>query len=159
MKNRFYLLAMIAIAFTACSKEAKTLSGDYSYKKTGSIQIATDTTSITLHLNNEIGQLNIIDLNAEEGNKVMLVYNTMNGDIITTNATITGDTLKIDPYNRQLSIQTDSISGKFDIEVRGYGVRYDNLILFNEIYEGEIEENQNKATVYGDDIKTIAERN
>ena len=70
-RNLFF--SLILIGCCACSNDARLLSGDYSYKTSGSVVISTDTEEITYQLPDKIGQLNVVDLKATDKDSVLLV--------------------------------------------------------------------------------------
>lgn len=157
MKRNLFL-SLILIGWCACSNDARLLSGDYSYKTSGSVVIATDTEEVTYQLPDKIGQLNVVDLKATDKDSVLLVFNEMGGNLTTTYARISDDSIELLPYTTTLSITTGSGAGTYDITVSGTGMRYDDLIMLRETYDGTLSDD-NKTTLHSENITTVANRN
>ena len=157
MKRNLFL-SLILIGCCACSNDARLLSGDYSYKTSGSVVVATDTEEVTYQLPDKIGQLNVVDLKATDKDSVLLVFNEMGGNLTTTYARISGDSIELLPYTTTLSITTGSGAGTYDITVSGRGMRYDDLIMLRETYDGTLSDD-NETTLHSENITTVANRN
>lgn len=149
---------MILIGCCACSNDARLLSGDYSYKTSGSVVISTDTEEITYQLPDKIGQLNVVDLKATDKDSVLLVLNEMGGSLTTIYALISADSIELQPYTTTLTITTGKGTGTYDITVSGTGIRYDDLIMLHETYDGTLSDD-NETTLYSDNIIIVANRN
>ena len=157
MKRNFFL-SLILIGCCACSNDARLLSGDYSYKTSGSVVIATDTEEVTYQLPDKIGQLNVVDLKATDKDSVLLVLNEMGGSLTTIYARISADSIELQPYTTTLTITTGKGTGTYDITVSGTGIRYDDLIMLHETYDGTLSDD-NETTLYSDNIIIVANRN
>ena len=157
MKRNLFL-SLILIGCCACSNDARLLSGDYSYKTSGSVVIATDTEEVTYQLPDKIGQLNVVDLKATDKGSVLLVFNEMGGNLTTTYARISADSIELQPYTTTLTITTGKGTGTYDITVSGTGIRYDDLIMLHETYDGTLSDD-NETTLYSDNIIIVANRN
>ncbi|MDY4512912.1 MAG: hypothetical protein SPE10_05635 [Paludibacteraceae bacterium] len=157
MKRNLFL-SLILIGCCACSNDARLLSGDYSYKTSGSVVISTDTEEITYQLPDKIGQLNVVDLKATDKDSVLLVLNEMGGSLTTIYARISADSIELQPYTTTLTITTGKGTGTYDITVSGTGIRYDDLIMLHETYDGTLSDD-NKTTLYSDNIIIVANRN
>lgn len=155
-RNLFF--SLILIGCCACSNDARLLSGDYSYKTSGSVVISTDTEEIPYQLPDKIGQLNVVDLKATDKDSVLLVLNEMGGSLTTIYARISADSIELQPYTTTLTITTGKGTGTYDITVSGTGIRYDDLIMLHETYDGTLSDD-NETTLYSDNIITIANRN
>lgn len=155
-RNLFF--SLILIGCCACSNDARLLSGDYSYKTSGSVVISTDTEEITYQLPDKIGQLNVVDLKATNKDSVLLVLNEMGGSLTTIYARISADSIELQPYTTTLTITTGKGTGTYDITVSGTGIRYDDLIMLHETYDGTLSDD-NETTLYSDNIIIVANRN
>ncbi|MGM9782971.1 MAG: hypothetical protein ACI3ZV_05715 [Paludibacteraceae bacterium] len=155
-RNLFF--SLILIGCCACSNDARLLSGDYSYKTSGSVVISTDTEEITYQLPDKIGQLNVVDLKATDKDSVLLVLNEMGGSLTTIYARISADSIELQPYTTTLTITTGKGTGTYDITVSGTGIRYDDLIMLRETYDGTLSDD-NETTLYSDNIIIVANRN
>ncbi len=155
-RNLFF--SLILIGCCACSNDARLLSGDYSYKTSGSVVISTDTEEIPYQLPDKIGQLNVVDLKATDKDSVLLVLNEMGGSLTTIYARISADSIELQPYTTTLTITTGKGTGTYDITVSGTGIRYDDLIMLHETYDGTLSDD-NETTLYSDNIIIVANRN
>ena len=155
-RNLFF--SLILIGCCACSNDARLLSGDYSYKTSGSVVISTDTEEIAYQLPDKIGQLNVVDLKATDKDSVLLVLNEMGGSLTTIYARISADSIELQPYTTTLTITTGKGTGTYDITVSGTGIRYDDLIMLHETYDGTLSDD-NETTLYSDNIIIVANRN
>lgn len=155
-RNLFFIFILIGCC--ACSNDARLLSGDYSYKTSGSVVISTDTEEITYQLPDKIGQLNVVDLKATDKDSVLLVLNEMGGSLTTIYARISADSIELQPYTTTLTITTGKGTGTYNITVSGTGIRYDDLIMLHETYDGTLSDD-NETTLYSDKIITVANRN
>ncbi|MDD6781921.1 MAG: hypothetical protein PUD89_03190 [Bacteroidales bacterium] len=155
-RNLFF--SLILIGCCACSNDARLLSGDYLYKTSGSVVISTDTEEITYQLPDKIGQLNVVDLKATDKDSVLLVLNEMGGSLTTIYARISADSIELQPYTTTLTITTGKGTGTYDIIVSGTGIRYDDLIMLHETYDGTLSDD-NETTLYSDNIIIVANRN
>ncbi|MGM9745478.1 MAG: hypothetical protein ACI30H_00740 [Paludibacteraceae bacterium] len=156
--KRNFIFILTLIGCCACSNDARLLSGDYSYKTSGSVVISTDTEEITYQLPDKIGQLNVVDLKATDKDSVLLVLNEMGGSLTTIYARISADSIELQPYTKTLTITTGKGAGTYEITISGTGAYYDDLIILHETYDGTLSDD-NETTLYSDNIITVANRN
>ena len=116
--------------------------------------------SFTVSLPNEIGQLEISDLNNGK-DSVLVVMNTMSGEVVVTHAYCKDNEIVLRDFKKNTLIFTgDTLTLKNCLRVRGSGTMYeDNTLILNMIYEGEAETNERTFKVYGNDIHMAAIRN
>lgn len=159
-------------AFTSCKKSGANLfAGDYSFKTSGEVSITAKAetndnnlpipASLDVNLSNNIGQMNIC-ISDKQNDKVIVVINYINGDVITTTGTCDGRTIYIDEY--QHDILPVSISTMFTsysvIKASAVGQIYDeNLIIFDMAYEGIGTVGSITYKIKDKDIKIVAYRN
>lgn len=156
-RNLFFIFILIGCC--ACSNDARLLSGDYSYKTSGTLTISrSDTTEIPYDLN-RIGQLSVIDLKSSDNDSVLLVFNELTGGVTTVRAKVDGDSLQIVPYTKNISVVIGLQSADCEIEVNGRGVRYDDIIMLDETYNGEAKTDTITIKIHGNHISTVANRN
>ena len=142
--------------------------GDYSFKTSGSIVLdeivpegdTVESLSFTVNLLNEIGQLEISDLGNEK-DSLLVVMNTMGGEVIVTHAFCDGNEIFLNDFEKNTLLFTgDSLTLKNDLRVKASGQMYENnTLILNMIYEGEAETDDRSFTIYGDDIRMAATRN
>lgn len=160
MKKTTLLLGILALAFTSCQNDAKIFAGSYSYKTSGKVILTTGTTEVPYQLTNKIGQLKVIDFKSTNNDSVLLVMNEMGGGVTTIRAKVVKDSIFITPYTRSTFLLLgDSIQGDFTINVTGKGVMYNKFIIWNEVYEGRLDNDTIETMIHGDNILTVAERN
>ena len=147
MKRITPILFCALLALASCQKKnAPLFRGDYSFKTSGSVTLneinaEDEPASFTVNLPNEIGQLEIKDLDNGK-DSVLVVMNTMGGEVVV------------------LLLTGDSITLKNDLRVHASGQMYeDNTLILNMTYEGEAETNERSFKIYGDDIRMAAIRN
>ena len=166
MKRIIPILFCALMALAACQKKnAPLFRGDYSFKTSGSVTLNEINTedepaSFTVNLPNEIGQLEIKDLDNGK-DSVLVVMNTMGGEVVVTHALCQDNKIFLRDFKKNTLLFTgDSLTLKNDLRVHASGQMYeDNTLILNMTYEGEAETNERSFKVYGDDIRMAAIRN
>ena len=167
MKKTCILLTFCCIlALASCQKKGMHLfRGDYSFKTSGSVTLdeidpEDEPVSYTVSLPNEIGQLEISAMGNEK-DSVVVVMNTMGGEVIVTNAFCDGNEIYLKDFTKNALLFTgDSIKLKNEVRVQASGQIYeDNTLILNMIYDGEAETNEHSFTIHGDNIRMAAIRN
>lgn len=157
-------LFLINLCFTACESSLPSIIGEYSFKLSG--QVIKDTTQ-GIVLPPEIGTMEIIHRN---DNNFRLTFNTINGDVYTTNATLSDNQLDLQPFTRTITItyhaqDSDILGGliewteteHYNTEVYGYGTVYGQTIEFTMQYSGK--ELDGNKQIKGNNIIMIAKKN
>lgn len=158
------LVLITLLGFASCQSPIHTLTGEYSYKISGQVNIGNTSTCV---LNDEIGSLNIIH---KTDSIYILTFNTLNGGVYHTEATLSGKELTLDEFQRTLSVtyteNSDTFIGNatgslytdnFSITVRGNGILYDQTIIFDLQYSGKQLDKQ--QSLRGNNITLIAKKN
>ena len=168
MKKISILLSVCCLmAMASCQKKnAPLFRGDYSFKTSGSVvldEIVNDGEegdSFTISLPNEIGQLEISDLDNGK-DSVLVVMNTMGGEVIVTHALCQDNKIFLRDFTKNTLLFTgDSITLKNEVRVQASGQMYENnTLIINMIYDGEAETNERNFRIHGDDIRMAAMRN
>ena len=166
MKRIIFVLNLGLVAFTSCQKKnAPLFRGDYSFKTSGSVTLdeidpEDEPVSYTVSLPNEIGQLEISDLDNGK-DSVLVVMNTMGGEVVVTHAFCDGNEIYLKDFTKNTLLFTgDSITLKNEVRVQASGQMYeDNTIILNMIYDGEAETAERSFTIHGDNIRMAAIRN
>lgn len=172
MKKILFIITMFAIAALAsCHKDAERFVGDYSFKTSGEISLTLETHTdssdfylpafINLSLDNDIGQLNISRDN-DNSDRVTVVINYMNGDVIVTSGTCDGKTIELNEYRRTiLPISVTALfMDNFYVKVKASGQIYDNdMIVFDMTYKGKATVGPATFNIKDKDIKMVAYRN
>ena len=167
MKKISILLSVCClIALASCQKKnAPLFRGDYSFKTSGSVTLdeidpEDEPTTYTVSLPNEIGQLEISDLDNGK-DSVLVVMNTMGGEVVVTHAYCKDNEIFLRDFKKNTLLFTgDSLTLKNDLRVHASGQIYeDNTLILNMTYEGEAETNERSFKIYGDDIRMAATRN
>lgn len=151
---------VVLLAFFACNNQAKIFSGDYSYKTSGRLTIADDSTSVSQDLAETIGQLNVVDLKSAKKDSILLIFNQMRGEIISVRAAVNGDSIFLKPYKKVLPISVDNKMIDCEMNISGKGIRYENSIVLKEIYNGLAVVNDSVSKrVSSNEITTFAKQN
>ena len=166
MKRIIPILFCCLLALAACQKKnAPLFRGDYSFKTSGSVTLDEinaddEPASYTVSLPNEIGQLEISDLDNGK-DSVLVVMNTMGGEVVVTHAFCKDNEIFLRDFKKNTLLFTgDSLTLKNDLCVKASGQMYeDNTLILNMVYEGEAETSDRSFKVYGDDIRMAAIRN
>ena len=166
MKKLLLIMLCGLLALSACQKRGMHLfRGDYSFKTSGSVTLdeidpEDEPASYTVSLPNEIGQLEISDLDNGK-DSVVVVMNTMGGEIVVTHAFCDGNEIFLKDFKKSTLLFTgDSITLKNEVHVQASGQMYeDNTIILNMIYDGEAETSERNFTIHGDNIRMVATRN
>lgn len=157
---------LVLLALGSCQKKnAPLFRGDYSFKTSGSVTAkrvnVSDPTEYKITLDNEIGQLQITQLNCKP-DSVVVVMNYMDGEVIVTHACCEGQNITFKDFKR--SALNVSIDGYIDVlcevNVRTKGTMYEgNTLVLDQTYDGMAALGPIKYDLHGDDIRTVAMRN
>ena len=168
MKNIHPLLFVICslLALASCQKKnAPLFRGDYSFKTSGSVTAkranVSDPAMFNITLDNEIGQLQIANLDRKT-DSVVVVMNYLNGEVIVTHAYCEGRNITFKDFKRSaLRVSIDGNIGVLcEVNVETKGTMYeDNTLILDQTYEGEAAVGSLKYILYGDNIHTVATRN
>ncbi len=164
----FLLTIIFAMSFTSCKKNyTKEFIGDYTFKTSGTIELITESTSNTISLKNEIGQLNIVDVG--DDTKVMVVKNVLTGDIYTYEATCKEDEIFFDPVTMEREIKLGSVSGILEVTTVASGKLYydkkekrNKIIIKEELsghLKGSFNDHETNGYIKNSDVTTIATLN
>ena len=166
MKKTLLIICCL-MALAACQKKnAPLFRGDYSFKTSGNVvldEIVSEDEegdSFTVSLPNEIGQLEIKDLDNGK-DSVLVVMNTMGGEVVVTHAFCKDNEIFLRDFKKNTLLFTgDSLTLKNDLRVKASGKMYEeNTLILNMTYQGEAESNERNFKIYGDDIRMAATRN
>ena len=166
MKRIIPILFCALMALASCQKKnAPLFRGDYSFKTSGSVTLneinaEDEPASFTVSLPNEIGQLEIKDLDNGK-DSVLVVMNIMGGEVVVTHALCQDNKIFLRDFKKNTLLFTgDSLTLKNELRVQASGQMYeDNTLIINMTYEGEAETNERSFKIYGDDIRMAAIRN
>lgn len=168
MKRTIIIALFFLLTLASCQKSGLRLfRGDYSFKTSGNVtmkKLLSENDSIpvsfTVKLANEIGQLQISDLGNEK-DSVLVVINTMGGDVVVTHAFCDGNEIFLKDFTkRNLVFTGDSIMLKNGVRVWASGEIYEsNTIILNMVYDGKAEIFGLGFGIHGDNIRMVATRN
>ena len=173
MKRILLIIIMIGIAaFTSCHKSGVNLFvGDYSFKTSGDITLMAEAQTDSSHiiiptlldvsLEQEIGQLNITH-DGDSKDRVTVMINYMNGDVVVTKGTCDGTRIQLDEFRRKmLPISTTSFfTDNFYVKLSGTGQMYDDdIIVFDMSYIGKATISSVTFNIKDKDVKMVAYRN
>ena len=169
MKKTIIIAFLTLLALASCQKKnAPLFRGDYSFKTSGSVTLdeivpegdTIEPVSFVVNLPNEIGQLEISDLNNGQ-DSVLVVMNTMGGEVVVTHAFCKDNEIFLRDFKKNALLFTgDSITLKNEVHVQASGQMYeDNTLILNMTYDGEAETNERNFTIHGDNVRMAAIRN
>ena len=165
MKKALLVLCCLMALASCQKKNAPLFRGDYSFKTSGSVTLdeidtEDEPASYTVSLPNEIGQLEIKDLDNGK-DSVLVVMNIMGGEVVVTHALCQDNKIFLRDFKKNTLLFTgDSLTLKNDLRVKASGQMYENnTLILNMTYEGEAETNERSFKIYGDDIRMVAIRN
>lgn len=160
MKRIIIIGVILTIAFcsTACRKKVvKPFLGQYTYQTSGNIVVGTDTSEVNINLLNEIGRMELIDI--DEDDRVMVVKKSLTGKVEKTYATISDDDITFDDV---MSIETfgfDTLQfGGSLITKSAHGTRYNDNIIIDETYSGIVAAAVLMGTIKESNITTVAKK-
>lgn len=158
------------MALASCHKEGVNLfRGDYSFKTSGSATIQQFTyffdtvtpPAYTIHLPNEIGQLQISQLE-RRSDSVLVVMNHLNGEVVVARGYCEGQDIYLKKFKHDiigLSIDGD-IDVRCKVQVSGKGHLYDdNTLILNLNYTGAFVLGLVRYTIESDNVQMVAYRN
>jgi len=168
MKRTLLAAALTAAALCSCTKEGvKLFEGYYSYKLSGEITLTevveqTDDTAeptepevLTLTLNSESGQMNILTRDKNEGTMVVTM-NALGGDVTTFEAKVEDGRLVLPGGEKHMS--SDML--KFKLRLSGAGTKLDDIVLLDLVAaETEIERHGKTYKLTDSKITCVASSN
>ena len=169
MKKTIIIAFLTLLALASCQKKnAPLFRGDYSFKTSGSVTLdeivpegdTIEPVSFVVNLPNEIGQLEISDLDNGK-DSVLVVMNTMGGEVVVTHAFCKDNEIFLRDFKKNALLFTgDSITLKNEVHVQASGQMYeDNTLILNMNYDGEAETSERAFTIHGDNVRMAAIRN
>lgn len=175
MKVRLVCVGLMLVAlFSSCNREVKPFVGDYSYKISGNVcRITPKVTNgneydTTYQMVTQRGQMKVMRDMQRGENHLLVTLNEMNGGVCTLSATVRGDSLFFDPYTFVLSLPVASDLPTelpsnlqnlvYEVQATGAGFVNRNMILMKHQWSG-VKVSNNKATLKGNDMTFVAERN
>jgi hypothetical protein len=158
------VVSIIVVGLSACaSSPIQDCTGEYDFKVSG--HVTKDAAQIIV-LPNETGTMEMTHLS---DSTYMLTFNTINGCAYTTQATVSGNQVEMNPFIRTIELsfkkQESNILGipieiiqteVYNTEVYGFGTIYGDIIHFNLQYLGT--EFVGNKTIKGSDILMIANK-
>lgn len=168
MKKRSFLYACVlltAVLLTACNKDVKKITGDYSYKLSGVVNFEDADGNQTSILASKRGQMNIVADKKEGKGAIVVTFNEMNGGAYSCTGKVEGDSIFFNPYEFSTRFTSaDSVvdliqlGHVYTIQSQGKGVIRDNIILMEEHWMGR-PENGDMIRMKADKITLLAEEN
>ena len=165
MKQLLHILylSMAIVCLSACESPVPEIVGKYDFKISGHV---TNSDAQVVVLPNEAGDLHVAQLT---DNTLLLTFNTTDGCAYTTEATIEGNQLELNPFARVITIshktQESNILGipiemiqteLYNTEVYGSGTIYGETIHFTLQYSGA--EFTGAKRIVGNNILMVANK-
>ena len=167
MKKIFLYVSVLLIVslMTACNKDVKKITGDYSYKLSGVVNFEDADGNQTSILATKRGQMNIIaDKKGKKGD-IVVTFNEMGGGAYSCTGMVKGDSIIFNPYEFSTRFSSaDSVvdliqlGHVYTVQSRGSGVIHDDVILMEEQWIGRPESGE-MVRMKADKITLLAEEN
>lgn len=106
----------------------------------------------------ESGQMHILE---KSGGEMVLTMNITGGDPVVVQASAKGSTITLDKTKRFVPVHDAGgvMFSYHDLEFSGTGTRYDNMIVFDLVYEGSYKEDGFEGEITASRINCIATEN
>lgn len=161
MKTKPLMMAALlcaALSIVSCKKDAsRQIIGSYTYKTGGTVTFEGETEASGLFP--EQGQLHIVD--SGDGH-VILTFNDITGGADVATAVVDGNSVTIDgTFTKFVSISDNGIlkEGAGRVKCSGSGKKYDNILILDLRYEGNIDTGLNTKKIMESDIHCVAQEN
>lgn len=161
----YVCVLMTVLLMTACNKDVKKVTGDYSYKLSGVVNFEDADGNQTNILASKRGQMNIVADKKEGKNAIIVTFNEMNGGAYSCTGKVEGDSIFFDPYEFSTRFTSaDSVvdliqlGHVYTIQSQGKGVIRDNIILMEEHWMGR-PESGDMIRMKAEKITLLAEEN
>jgi hypothetical protein len=168
--KRILIIAAALLMVCACAKDVPgQYRGDYTFKTGGSIDLAgvvsdclgfvKKDTVMTRRLVPESGQMHI--LAGDQAGTLKVTMNILGGDPVVFDAQVDGTTLLLLPVRRIVPLRqlNEDLGIGYDLTVYGSGVRYENMVVFQLEYTGDISFDGFEGKVLRSRANCIATRN
>ena len=167
MKKIFLCVFVLltAVLLTACNKDVKKITGDYSYKLSGVVCFEDADGNKTNILTSKRGQINILaDKKGKKGD-IVVTFNEMGGGAYSCTGKVEGDSIFFNPYefstrftSADSVVDLIQVGHVYTVQSRGKGVVRDNIILMEEQWMGRPESGE-MVRLKADKITLLAEEN
>lgn len=170
--KRFYIFFIAAILACACQKSpVETISGSYSFKNGGVLEIlgklpAIDgilperDTVIKSSLIPESGQMRILP---KGENEVVVTMNVTGGNPVVFNGVVSDGKITLSPVERKISILNEFCEAGLPadalVSVDGVGTIYGNTLIFDMSYKGNFYIRDIPCKILFSNVKCVANRN
>lgn len=165
-----FLAAVAVILFVACACEkegAPRFEGNYTFKTGGTLSSrpSGDTSAelSDIAIVPESGQMDIITTDKSSGDMIVTM-NILGGTVVTFSAKADGMTLTLSAVKRQVSLSPPNVSSDLlrplaDVEVRGIGERFDDIIIFRLDYKGRYTYSGTEYEIVESTVDCVAKMN
>ena len=166
-------IIVMAVLCTACDRDRQALTGDYSYKLSGEVELTDEDGAVTYRLIHRNGQMNILRDKSDK-DRYIITMNEMTGGCYTMNAALHGDSLLIDSHSFNTNIlstssipdlnidldlnQDEEATIVYRISAAGSGTVNGNILILREVWDGT-QSGNSSVTISGPEMTIIAEKN
>ena len=163
------IICFLSLVFLSCRQDSTRITGDYSYKLSGEVELKATDGEVSYRLLHRNGQMNILKDKSQK-NRYLITVNEMNGGCYTMYATLDGDKLQIDRHEFTTNVlstsslpdigitQEEDPTIVYRIAASGGGTRNGDILIIKEEWQGAQSGNPD-ATIRGAEMTIIAERN
>lgn len=166
-KTSITCLLFLLLFCTGCDRDKRSITGDYSYKISGEVELTDADGGVSYRLIHRNGQMHILKDKSQKS-KYILTLNEMNGGCYTVPATLHGDSLILEMHTFNTNIlssnglpdfdQEDNPSLVYRVTASGGGVINGDMLMLTERWDGHQSGNPH-ATLKGMEMNIIAEKN
>lgn len=158
---------LTAFLLTTCNRDVNNLTGDYSYKLSGTVILTDADGEETHHFIHRNGQMNVLkDKSRKSG--LVITMNEMNGGCYTLLAEIQGDTIVLQPHQFSTTLlstegipsigQEGSHTMVYQISASGSGRPNDQMLILREHWTGG-QSGDPSVRLLAPEITILAEKN
>lgn len=169
-------VAVMLFVACACAKEGtRRFEGNYTFKTGGTLSVrpvtdnSTDNSEDTsaelsdMAIVPESGQMDIVTTDKSSGGMIVTM-NILGGTVVTFDAKADGSILTLSPIKRQVTLSPPNVSSDLlrplaDVEVCGYGERFENIIIFRLDYKGHYTYSGTEYEIVGSAVDCVAKMN
>ena len=136
---------VMAVLCTACNRDRQALTGDYSYKLSGEVELTDEDGAVTYRLIHRNGQMNILRDKSDK-DRYIITMNEMTGGCYPD-------------LNIDLDLnQDEEATIVYRISAAGSGTVNGNILILREVWNGT-QSGNSSVTISGPEMTIIAEKN
>ncbi|MCR4964403.1 MAG: hypothetical protein K6A41_01970 [Bacteroidales bacterium] len=164
-KHLLFLVSSLLILCMGCNTSVQKVSGDYSYKQSGLVNLTDNDGHQTSTFITKQGQMNILqDRHGDQGD-IIVTFNEMGGGTYSCTGSIKGDSIILDNHefytrfsNADTVVNFIQLGKTYSVQSTGRGIISDDMILMDEVWSGNSSDGS-PVQLHADKITLLAEEN